>query len=344
MVEKYAEEQCKPSFMTRSHIINITPLFFGYLMVRDNDCGKLARAAILEGTLRMSHRFFASTTAALTASVMLCAQTPASGQAAPAATKAVKTTAGTNKAWTPAHTPDGHADLQGVWTNSTETPLERPKGLGAKEFYTEAELADLVKKDQNRFALNKEEGRPTEPGTNADVHYDYSQYGLDRGQAKLAWNRRTSLIVGEKGTVPPMLPEARRRNAEIAAKNRGHELDGPENLSLSARCIVDAQESVPMLSGGYNNNLQIVQGAEVVAIMNEMNHSVRVVPIDGRPHLPADVHQFRGDSIGHWEGNTLVVDSTNFTARNPFHGPGDRLHVVGIFTRFDADTIPYRFT
>src|SRR5215469_18298538 len=113
------------------------------------------------------------------------------------------------------------------------------------------------------------------------------------GQAKLSWNRRTSLIVGEQGTLPPMPPEARRRNADIGAKNRGHELDGPENLSLSARCIVVNQESVPMLSGGYNNNLQIVQGAGVVAILNEMNHSVRVIPMDGRPHLPADVHQFR---------------------------------------------------
>ncbi len=291
----------------------------------------------------MSHRLFASSGATVMTLVMLCAQTPVSGQTAPATTKAVKTTVGANKAWTPPRTADGHPDLQGVWTNSTETPLERPKGLGAKEFYTDAELADLKKKDQDRVALNKEEGRPTQPGTNADVHYDYTQYGLDRGQAKLTWNRRTSLIVGEQGTLPPMLPEARKRNADIAAKRRGR-LDGPEDLSLSSRCIVDAQESVPMLSGGYNNNLQIVQGAGVVAIMNEMNHSVRVVPMDGRPHLPAGVHQFRGDSIGHWEGDTLVVDTTNFTARNPFQGSGDKLHVVERFTRVDADTILYRFT
>jgi hypothetical protein len=296
----------------------------------------------------MSHRLFASTAAAVTALVMLHAQTPAPGQTAPVAPKAVKTTVGTStvgtkNAWTPPRTPDGHPDLQGYWTNSTETPLERPKGLGAKEFYTDAELADLMKKDQDRLALNKEEGRPTEPGTTADVHYDYTQYGLDRGQAKLTWNRRTSLIVGEQGTLPPMLPEARKRNADLSAKTRGH-LDGPEDLSLSSRCIVVAQESVPMLSGGYNNNLQIVQGDAVVAIMNEMNHSVRIVPMDGRPHLPADVRQFRGDSIGHWEGNTLVVDSTNFTARNPFQGSDDKLHVVERFTRVDADTVLYRFT
>ena len=292
----------------------------------------------------MSHHLFASTAAAVSAWVVLFAQTPASGQIVPAATKTGNTTAGAKKAWTPPHTPDGYPDLQGYWTNNTLTPLERPNELGVKEFYTEAELGDLMKKDQTRVALNEEEGRPTEPGTTADVHYDYTQFALDRGQAKLSWNRRTSMIVGERGTLPPMLPEASKRNADIAAKNRGHELDGPENLSLSSRCIVVNQESVPMLSGGYNNNLQIVQAAGVVAIMNEMNHSVRIVPIDGRPHPSADIRQFKGDSIGHWEGNTLVVDSTNFTARNPFHGSGDKLHVVERFTRVDADTIVYRFT
>jgi len=272
----------------------------------------------------MAHRLLGSTAIALTTLITLCAQT--------------------STPWTPSRLPDGHPDLQGYWTNSTETPLERPKGLGAQEFYTDAELAALIKKDQDRVTLNKEEGRPTEPGTTADVHYDYTQYGLDRGQAKLSWNRRTSLIVGEQGTLPPMLPEARKRNAEIAAKNRGRGLDGPEDLSLSSRCIVVAQESVPLLSGGYNNNIQIVQGDGVVAIMSEMNHSVRIVPMDGRPHLPAEVRQFRGDSIGHWEGDTLVVDSTNFSARNPFQGSGDKLHVVERFTRADADTILYRFT
>ena len=141
-----------------------------------------------------------------------------------------------------------------------------------------------------------------------------------------------------------MLPEARKRNAAIAAKNRGHELDGPENLSLSSRCIVVAQESVPMLSSNYNNNLQIVQGD------GSCGHYARDEPLrPSRPHRwpPAStrrVRQYNGDSIGHWEGDTLVVDTTNFTARNPFHGSGDKLHVVERFTRVDADTILYRFT
>ena len=103
----------------------------------------------------MSHRLSALTAAVLTSLILFGTQTPASAQITPAATKAIKSTTGTSKTWTPPHAPDGHPDLQGFWTNSTETPLERPKGLGAKEFYTEAELADLIKKDEHRVALNK---------------------------------------------------------------------------------------------------------------------------------------------------------------------------------------------
>lgn len=252
--------------------------------------------------------------------------------------------AASEKAWTPARTPDGQPDLQGYWSNNTVTPMERPKGLGSKEFYTEDELNALMKKEQNRVALNEEEGRPTEPGTDADVHYDFAQFGLDRAQTKLTWNRRTSLIVGETGTIPPMLPEARKRNADVAAKNRGHEFDGPENRPLSARCLVLGQESVPMLPGGYNNELQILQGKGYVVVMHEMDHSARVIPTDGSPHPPANVREWRGDSRGHWEGNSLVIDTTNFDPRNPFRGSGDKLHVVERYTPVDKDTILYRFT
>jgi hypothetical protein len=288
----------------------------------------------------MSHRSLASIAVALAVLVLLVAQMPVSAQTAPAANNAANTT----KAYTPAKTPDGHADMQGYWTNNTVTPLERPKGLGAKEFYTEAELKELMAKEKNRVALNEEDGRPTEPGTDADVHYDFSQFQLDRGQTKEVWNRRTSQIVGEKGTVPTILPEARKRNADLNAKNRGHEFDGPENRPLSARCLVLGSESVPMLPGGYNNNLQIVEGKNEVVIMHEMNHSVRVIPTDGQPHPAKNIKQWKGDSRGHWEGNTLVVDSTNFTERNPFRGSGDKLHVVEYFTPLDKDTIQYRFT
>jgi len=288
----------------------------------------------------MRNRFLAFlSTAALAAAIMILGPASVVGQAPSSGAKTTKASS-----WKAPRTPDGQPDLQGYWTNATRTPLERPKGLGTKEFYTPAEMAENQRRELQRDAKALE-GRGTEPGTADDVHYDFAQYGLDRGQNTIAWDNRTSTIIGTEGTIPPLLPEARKRADDIAAKQRGHEFDGPENRPLSARCmILTGYEGVPMLPAGYNNNLQIVQAAGVVAIMNEMNHSVRIVPLDGRPHLPADVHQFRGDSIGHWEGNTLVVDSTNFTARNSFRGSGDKLHVVERFTRVDSDTILYRFT
>ncbi|PWU05384.1 MAG: hypothetical protein C5B51_14670, partial [Terriglobia bacterium] len=131
----------------------------------------------------------------------MVAQTP------PPATKA----AVSGKAWAQPRTPDGQPDLQGYWTNNTVTPLERAKELGTKEFYTEQELTTRVRQERARLKQNEEEGRPTEPGTAADVHYDFSQFGLDRAQSTLTWDRRTSLIAGPEGRVPPLLPEARKR-------------------------------------------------------------------------------------------------------------------------------------
>jgi hypothetical protein len=288
----------------------------------------------------MNHSVLSSTVAALSAAVVFLslAQPPGAAQTQ---TKNAPVSA---KAWTLPRTPDGHPDFQGYWTNNTVTPLERPKGLGAKEFYTEEELTARRKKEDARLKENEEEGRPTEAGTAADVHYDFSQFGLDRAQSTLTWDRRTSMIVGPEGTVPALLPQARKRAADAAAQQRGHEMDGPENRGLSARCLILPEEGVPMLPAAYNNNMQIVQGPGFVAILHEMNHSVRLIPTDGRPHAPNSIHLWRGDSRGHWEGDTLVVDVTNFTALNPFRGSGDKLHLVERFTRVDENTILYRFT
>jgi len=288
----------------------------------------------------MSNRYLAST-AAVAAWAVVALLTPASaiGQAITPAAKA----ATVGKSYTPPRTADGKPDLQGVWTNNTVTPMERPKGLGAKEFYTDAELADNQKRERERLDQNLEEGRPTEAGTAADVHYDFAQFGLDRSQAKLVWDRRTSLIVGPEGTLPPMTPEARKRLAESAAKAKGHELDGPENRPLGARCIARANVGPPLLPAAYNSNLQIVQGAGYVAIEAEMIHDTRVIPTDGREHIASSIRQWYGDSVGHWEGNTLVVDTTNFTDLNPFPG-AQNLHVVERLTRVSPDTILYQFT
>ena len=294
----------------------------------------------------MSYRYFRSMAVlAGFGMVVLLAPAPAAGQALSPAVKATTT----GKAYTPPRTPEGVPDLQGVWTNNTVTPMQRSKELAGKEFYTEAELAEVQKRERERYAQDEADGLPpanhsgVEGAGPDDVHYDFAQFGLDRAQAKVAWHRRTSIIVGPEGRFPPLTPEARQRNAERAAKVRGHELDGPENRPLGARCLARANVGPPLLPAGYNSNLQIAQGPGYVAIEAEMIHDVRVIPTDGRPHLSKNVRQWYGDSRGHWEGSTLVIDTTNFTDQNPFPG-AQNLHVTERLTPVDADTILYQFT
>jgi hypothetical protein len=281
-------------------------------------------------------------------SALVLTMVPAFGQATTAAPKA-KAAAAVKRTWTPPHTPDGQPDLQGVWTNNSVTPLQRPKELAGKEYYSEAELAGVQERQRERLALDNEEGEPPAnhsgvPGAPPEsVHYDHAQFGLDWLQSTIAWNRRTSLIVGPEGTIPPLTPEARNRQAERAAKQKGHEFDGPENRPLEARCMARANVGPPLLPTRYNSNLQIVQGPGYVAIETEEIHDVRVISLTGRPHLPKNIHQWLGDSIGHWEGNTLVVDTTNFTDLTPFPG-AQNLHVMERITRADEDTILYQFT
>lgn len=236
--------------------------------------------------------------------------------------------------WIPSHTPDGQPDLQGTWSNASNTPLERPKNFGAKEFYTEQEFAELAK-----------QGFLGDRGGPQEVHYDFSQFGMDALQSKFAQNLRTSMIVGPEGRIPPMLPEAVKRNADLAAKAKGHDFDGPENRGLTERCVIYGNaEGPPMLPPMYNNNMEIVQEPGYVAILNEMYHDVRVIPTNGRPHIPQNIRQWRGDSVGHWEGATLVVDTTNFTSQTRFRGSSENLHVVERFTRTSPGTILYEFT
>jgi hypothetical protein len=263
----------------------------------------------------------------------------ASAQGVPVVAKPAAKPAAAASGTPPAlRTPDGTPDLQGYWTATTVTPLERPKDLGDKAFFTPEEAAAYAKK---QLATPE----PTGPGTYADVHYNMAQFGLDKNQVKLASSIRTSLITDPPdGRVPPMLPEAVKRNAERAALNKGHEFDSAQNRSLSEQCILWPNEGPPMLPVGYNGNIQIVQSPGYVAILQEMIHDVRVIPTDGSPHLPADVRQWMGDSRGHWEGDTLVVDTTNFTDRTAFRGSSANLHVIERFRRVDADTISYQFT
>ena len=143
--------------------------------------------------------------------------------------------------------------------------------------------------------------------------------------------------------MPPLLPEQAKRVAARAAFNREHLFDGPENRGLAERCILWGSEGPPMLPVGYNANLQIFQNADHVAILQEMIHDARMIPTNNQPHL-SGVRQWFGDSRGHWDGDTLVVDTTNFTDRTAFRGSTEKLHVTERFTRVNANTIIYQFT
>src|SRR5881296_1434207 len=268
---------------------------------------------------------------ALLAQLPATAQTPASAAKAPAAAKA----------WTVPRAPDGKPDLQGIWSDNTLTPLERPKGLGAKEFYTDQELAENSKKA--REGNVGEEGELGAARPNA-VRYDLELYGFDPSKLRYT-SKRTSLIVGPEGTIPPMLPSARERNAEIAATNKGHEFDSYLNRPLSERCIVMNGSGIPMLPGANEGNLlQVVQGPGYVTLLHETDHATRVIPTDGRPHVPQNIRMLQGDSVGHWDGDTLVVDTTNFTNRTNFRGSSEKLHLIERFTRAADNTMIYRFT
>ena len=287
----------------------------------------------------MSHRSLAATVslaALILVAVVLLAHVPATAQAQSSGTKAPAA-----KAWTPPRTPDGKPDLQGIWSNNTLTPLERPKGLGTKELYTDEEIAELGKKA--RTGNVGEEGDLGAARPNA-VRYDLELYGFDAATLRYS-SKRTSLILGPEGAVPPMLPSARERNAEMAAKNKGHEFDSYKNRPLSERCILMGQERIPMIPGANEGNLlQIVQGTGYVTLLHEIDHSTRVIPTDGRPHVPQNIRLWQGDSVGHWEGDTLVVDTTNFTNLSAFRGSSEKLHLIERFARAADNTIIYQFT
>jgi hypothetical protein len=284
----------------------------------------------------MSHRPGRSTAAIVAGIVVVLLAQPAAGQT-PSPTKAA-----VGKTVTPPRTPDGKPDLQGIWTDNTLTPLERPKGLGAKEFYSDQEFAELSKRARTGDVGEEGDLGAARPQA---VRYDLEIYGFDSTKLRFSPNKRTSLVVGPDGVVPPMSPQARERNAERAAKDKGHEFDSYANRPLSERCILMAQERIPMTPGANEGNLlQIVQGPGYVTFLHEIDHSTRVIPTDGRPHIPQSMRLWQGDSVGHWEGNTLVVDTTNFTNLTAYRGSSEKLHLIERFTRSADDTMVYQFT
>ncbi len=240
-----------------------------------------------------------------------------------------------------ARTPSGHPDLQGTWNFSTITPLERPAEFAGKEFLTDAEAAAYEARTVQR---NNRDTR--ESSADADVASAYNEFWWDRGvhAARVNGRVRTSLIVDPPdGRIPALTADAQRRAAARADARRDHPADGPEDRSLGERCLL-FNAGPPMLSGPYNNYVQILQTPDYVVILNEMIHDSRIVPLDGRPHLPSSVRRLLGDSRGRWEGDTLVVETTNFSDKTNVRGSGEQLRLTERFTRADAKTLLYQFT
>jgi len=253
-------------------------------------------------------------------SVHLVAQTPAS------APKSAGTAASS-----------GGRDLTGIWDTATITPMERPADLAGKAFFTPAEAEAYEK----RLAVENDRDRRGKPGAD-DVARAYNEAWWDRG-TKVVPSLRTSLIVDPAdGRIPPLTPAAR-----AAAQKRAAALqappNGPEDRGIQERCIVGVNVGPPIIPTVYNNNFQIFQSGNTVVVFSEMIHDYRVIPTDGSKHIPADIRLWMGDSRGHWEGNTLVVDTTNFNGKTHFRGADENLHVIERFTRVKPDQILYQF-
>jgi hypothetical protein len=238
------------------------------------------------------------------------------------------------KRWTPPRTSFGQPDLQGLWNTVTITPLERPRDLAGKEYFTAEEAAAYEKRLVER---RDSDADAAESVADPVVWWERGVHVVS--------TRRTSLIIDPPdGRLPPLTPEAQKKMQEARAQTRLHPADGPEDRSLQERCLLSTSTGPPTLSGPYNNNIEIVQTPDYVMLLIEMIHDVRIIPLDGRPHLQRDVHLWMGDPRGHWEGDTLVVESTNFTSKTHFRGSDENLHLVERFSRAGPDTILYQFT
>lgn len=300
----------------------------------------------------MSHRCFSSlVTAVGVMAVAALAGVSLAGQARPNAPT------GTARAWTAPRAADGHADLSGTWSHNAATPLERPKELEGRQFLTDEEVAELKKTASELFdgdgdaafgdsvflAALENVKQKAKGFTSRDAATgDYNSFWIVQRE----FDNRTSLIGDPAdGRLPPLTPEAQTRLAAAAERRRLHPFDGPEDIALGLRCITG---SVPMLGAGYNNYYQIAQSSGHVAINMEMRHDTRMIPLDGRPHVPQNIRLWLGDPRGRWEGDTLVVDTTNFRDGAPIRAGAAsataKAHVIERFTRVAPDTLKYEVT
>jgi hypothetical protein len=235
-------------------------------------------------------------------------------------------------------TGDGRPAFAGIWTNSTLTPFERPKEFAGKEFFTPKEAADYSRRMQEQNNRDRRGATPQD-----DVNLAYNEAWFDRG-TKVYSNLRTSIVVDPAdGRVPALTPEARDAAAARAAV-QSRRPEGPEDFPVAVRCLLFANAGPPMVSTAYNNNYAIVQTRGYVGIDVEMIHDMRIIPLSGRPHISSSIRLWMGDSVGHWDGDTLVVDTTNFTDKTHVRGSDQNLHLIERFKLMNANTIRYRFT
>jgi hypothetical protein len=281
----------------------------------------------------MSHRVLVSVTAAavLIALVLLAAAPGVAQSRVP------------RTAW-------GKPDLQGIWDFRTITPLERPENLASKEFLTEEEAANLEREVVERnIRLQNRPAERTTAGGNVDIRADgspgfYNNFWLDGG-TKPVGTRRTSLVVDPaNGRVPALTASGQRRADARRDYLKEHPADSWLDRSASDRCLVGFNAGPPLTPGGYNQNMQVFQTPDHVALVTEMIHTVRVVPLDGRPPLRDGIRQWSGDSRGHWEGETLVVETANFNDERRWRGSSQNMKLVERFKRVDADTLDYTYT
>jgi hypothetical protein len=276
---------------------------------------------------------------AIAASVAGLMATTVAGQSAPARSN-----------WTVPRTPDGKPDLQGNWTNNSVTPLQRPKVWAGKTTLNDAELEELKK----LVAQVTEEGGDAQFGDSiienalAGVkNPDSSDSGT--GNYNHFWlvertveDRRTSLLIDPAdGRLPPLTQAALDRQTAAAAARRGRRLDNPEERGVGERCV---NFGVPKLGAGYNSYYQIVQTPGHVVFVSEMAHDARIIPLDGRAHPDRKIQNWNGEPRGRWEGDTLVVESKNFSPKSEFRGSRENLHLIERFKRVGPDTLSYEVT
>jgi hypothetical protein len=224
--------------------------------------------------------------------------------------------------------------------------MERPSELGNKEVFSDQEAEEFAVKRVQESNVDNLRGKTASGASNGqtttqDVSLAYNEFWFDRGN-KVVGTKRTSLVVDPPdGKIPALTPEAKKRlDAERIARERPAE--GPEDRSVGERCIMGFNSGPPMVPAAYNQNMQIFQTAGHVVVLNEMVHNARIIPLDNRPY--GNIRQWVGMSRGHWEGNTLVVDTRNFSGVTAFRGSSANLHLIERFTRVDKDTLLYEFT